>query len=131
MRIMVIDTSALLAAVLDEPEKGRLIELTQGVELLAPDSLHWEVGNALSALFKRGRLTLKNAKVAVGIYRQIPVHLVEVDLEKALEIAHESGIYAYDAYMITCALTHKAPLLTLDARLRKKALSYGISVVEV
>lgn len=35
------------------------------------------------------------------------------NLTLALEIAAEHGLYAYDAYLITCALGQRAPLLTL------------------
>ena len=114
MKSIIIDTSALIAAILDEPEKARLVELTADVDLLAPESLHWEVGNAFSAMFKRGCFSQKDALAAIQIYQMIPVQFVKVDLEKSLEIACSRGIYAYDAYMIASAAAHKIPLLTLD-----------------
>ena len=47
---VVIDTSALIAVLTAEPARERLIARTQGAELLAPGSVHWETGNALSHL---------------------------------------------------------------------------------
>jgi hypothetical protein len=35
----------------------RLIEMTKSAELIAPSSLHWEVGNVFSAMFRRNRTT--------------------------------------------------------------------------
>ena len=35
----------------------------------------------------------------------------EVDLTRSLKLAAERGIYAYDAYLLTCAKQHRAPLL--------------------
>ena len=54
---IVIDTSALLAVILGEPERNRIVELTYGKTLIAPGSVPWEIGNAFSAMFKQSRLT--------------------------------------------------------------------------
>lgn len=58
---IVIDTSALLAVVAMEPERAELIRLTRGATLVAPSSVHWEIGNALSAMFKRKAIELDDA----------------------------------------------------------------------
>jgi predicted nucleic acid-binding protein len=131
MNSIVIDTSALIAAMLDEPDKPRLVALTQGVNLLAPESVHWELGNALSAMFKKGRFTLDEALAVVQIYERIPIQFVSVGMDKALHIAHTFGLYAYDAYVIACAVDHKAPLLTLDRVLKKQAKACRVSVLEI
>jgi len=128
---VVVDTSVILAVLLGEPERNKLISLTQNCDLLAPHSLHWEIGNAFSAMFKRGRISLKAAQSALKNYLKIPVRLCEIDLLKALEIAKNSNIYAYDAYMIECARNFKAPLLTLDSLLKENARKYKVSVMEV
>jgi predicted nucleic acid-binding protein len=128
---MVVDTSAVIAVVADEPHRTRLIEITRGVELLAPGSLHWEIGNAFSAMFKRGRITLEQAIAAVRSYEQIPIRFSDVDLEAALELAVRLDLYAYDAYVLACALQHRSPLLSLDERLLDAARKVGVTVVEV
>ena len=48
--LLVVDTSVLLAVVLNEPSKAELVRLTTGAGLIAPLSLHWEFGNALSSM---------------------------------------------------------------------------------
>ena len=131
MERIVIDTSAVIAAILDEPEKAALLQVTQGVSLLAPFSLHWEIGNAFSAMFKRGSIPLKDALAAIHAYQMIPIQFVEVDLDRSLEMAYRRGIYAYDAYMIVSASTYNAPLLTLDNILKRHAKTCGISVLEI
>jgi predicted nucleic acid-binding protein len=55
---IVVDTSVIIAVISNESQKDRLIELTKGADLVAPPSVHWEIGNAFSAMLKRGRLTL-------------------------------------------------------------------------
>lgn len=53
---IVVDTSVIIAVIVDEPEKARLIESTKGASLIAPGSLYWEIGNAFSAMLKRKRI---------------------------------------------------------------------------
>ena len=70
---IVVDASALIAVVANEPEKEALIRLTAGAELVAPASVHWEVGNALSAMMKRRRIGVDEAVRASVLYRAILV----------------------------------------------------------
>lgn len=128
---LVADTSIIITVIANEPEKPWLVSKTQGYELFAPRSLYWEIGNAFSAMIKRGRITLEQAKAAIEVYEQIPLNLVDVDLKQALEIAEKHKIYAYDAYLIACALNRGCPLLTLDGGLSYAAQAAGVEVWEV
>ena len=128
---IVIDTSALVAVLLSEPERPALVRATQRADLLAPGSVHWEIGNALTALLRRRRLTLPQAHKALESYAQIPIRFVDIDLGVALQIASEHGLYAYDAYLIECSLAHRSPLLTLDKGLERAALAAGVEAVQV
>ena len=92
---LIIDASILIAVIANEPEKPNIITLTQGGQLIAPHSVHWEVGNAFSAMFKRQRLTLDQAFLALDIYKTIPIRYIEVELGPSLEIAAKMQIYAY------------------------------------
>jgi predicted nucleic acid-binding protein len=128
---IVIDASAVIAVVTNEPHKPVLIRLTEGVELISPSSLPVEVGNAFSAMFKRRRISLEGAKAAVEAYQRIAIRLTAIDLGQALELSHRLGIYAYDAYLIACSLRHRSPLLTVDGGLRDAARQVGVEVLEV
>lgn len=128
---VVVDTSVIVAVIADEPEKDRIVELTIGTDLMAPQSVHWEIGNAFSAMLRRRRITLEQATQAIRLYRRIPVRIVDVELEEALEIAADLGIYAYDAYLIRCALKYRSPLLSLDRGLIKAASEMKADVLEV
>ncbi|MFG1691569.1 type II toxin-antitoxin system VapC family toxin [Gemmatimonadota bacterium] len=130
MRV-VSDTSVIVAVIAGEPDREQLIEMTQGADLVAPPSLHWELGNALAAQIRRRRLTLDQAEHLLRLYQRIPIQFVEVSLAAALEIAQERGIYAYDAYMLACAEKYRCPLLTLDKGLVRAAQEAGIEVLEV
>lgn len=127
---LVADTSTIIAVIANEPEKPFLIAKTQGYDLVAPYSLYWEIGNAFSAMIKRGRITLEQATAAIEIYEQIPINLVDVELKQTLEIVDKHKVYAYDAYMIACASDRGCPLLTLDGGLAYAAKAAGIEVWE-
>lgn len=127
---MVIDTSALLAVLLEEPERPALIAATAGAVLMAPSSLPWEVGNALVAAVRRRRLAPAEATRAWVAYEAVPLRLAEVDIGRAVATALDLGLYAYDAYMLELARQRGLPLLTLDQRLGAAAVATGLTLVE-
>ncbi len=128
---LVIDTSAIIAVIVNEAEKPSLLAATSGADLIAPASLHWEIGNAFSAMLKRKRIALEQAISAFTIYQQIPVRLVDVPLSEALGISDQCGIYAYDAYFLAAAQALRCELLTLDHGLIRAAAQVGVPVREV
>ncbi len=127
---LVVDTSIIIAVLTNEKTKGNLIKATEGEELLAPSSLHWELGNAFSAMFKRKRITLEQAKNALTYYSLIPIRYQEIDMTNSLEIASKYSIYAYDAYFLECARKNNCALITLDQNLKLIANDMKIKVIE-
>lgn len=95
---IVADTNIFLAVALDKPEKEHLVEVTAGWDVLSPEILPYEIGNALTALIKRRKLSKEEALALYEVTQQIPVKLISVDIPKALAIAARFSIYAYDAY---------------------------------
>jgi predicted nucleic acid-binding protein len=128
---IVIDTSAILAVVGSAPERGELIRLTKGATLVAPSSVHWEVGNALSAMFKRRAIELDDALRVLDAYAVIPIRLVDPSLRQAVELSRQLNVYAYDAYVIACAINQRAPILSLDNIMKDRARSLEIEILEV
>jgi predicted nucleic acid-binding protein len=128
---IVVDASAIIAVIANEPDKEKLIQITRGADLLAPASIHWEIGNAFSAMIKRERIKLDQALNALEIYNRIPIRYTQVELEETLPIVAEHEIYAYDAYLIRCAIKYNACLLTLDQKLAQIAQKMNIRIIEV
>lgn len=126
-----MDTSGIVAVTMNEPEKAAIIQKTVGAALYAPLSLHWEFGNSLTAMLKRGRIDLLQASAAVQQYKQIPLHLVDVDVLQAVTLAAAHHLYAYDAYMIVCALNLNIPLLSLDKGLLYAAAAAGVTTIRI
>ncbi len=129
MRI-VVDTSILVAVIANQPTKRDLIQATRGAALLAPASVHWEVGNAFAAMLKRKRVKLIQVRRALEAYADIPIRFVDVSLPASMELADELGIYAYDAYVLACAQEQRAPLLTLDRGLLRAGTKLDIEIME-
>ena len=85
MRIA-LDTSAIIAVMVNQPEKAAIVAITHGAELIAPSSVRWEVGNALSSLYKRNKLSENQIEVVIKIFNQIPIHYENPDLIDVLKI---------------------------------------------
>jgi predicted nucleic acid-binding protein len=128
---LVIDTSIIIAVLTSEPEREKLVQQTQGVDLLAPASVHWEVGNALAAMLKRRRMTHDQLHPVINAYEQIPIRFIDIELQGALEISAAHDLYAYDAYIIECARENRCSLISLDRRLVQAARAAGVGVLEV
>lgn len=129
--IITIDTSALLAVLLNEEHKADIVEVTKGHDLQAPFSLDAEVGNALSAMFKRNRLSLAQARQVLTQFAEIPIRRTKLRLSEAIEIAKNHNIYAYDAYVLDCARQYRSPLLSLDSELKAIGEKLALTVLEV
>ena len=128
---LVVDTSAIIAVIANEPERPAIVEQTVGANLLAPASVHWEVGNAFANMLKRRRTSLDRAKQAIRSYERMIFRFIDIDLGQSMEISTRLDLYAYDAYVLACALNTRSPLLTLDKKLADAAPMAGVRVLEV
>jgi len=128
---LVIDTSVIIAVLVNEPTKKKLIKLTKGAELIAPHSVHWEIGNAFSAMLKRKKTEILHVTKAIQAYQTIDIKFIDIELDEALVIADKAKIYAYDAYLILCALKKHCPLISLDNGLVDVAKNFGVETVEI
>ena len=126
-----VDTSAVIAVAADEPSKPALVEAVRGADLIAPASLAAEVGNALSAMLKRKRITLADARAVLKAFQRIPIQTVDLDLSRAVKLSAQLDIYAYDAFVIACAQNSDTPLLSLDGRQREAARRVGVTLIEL
>jgi predicted nucleic acid-binding protein len=123
------DTNTFIAVALNEPEKSRIIRLTEGHDIIAPDVLPFEIGSALTAMMKKKALKKNEVASAWEAVQHIPVDLRNTDIKSALKIAIKFNIYAYDAYFLECAVNLRAPLLTLDRGMQRVAQEIGITIM--
>jgi predicted nucleic acid-binding protein len=127
---IIADTNTFIVVALNEPEKDKIIRLTEGHDLIAPDVLPFEIGNALTAMLKKNTLKKEEVESAWEIVQQIPVDLRHTNIKSALTIAIKYNLYAYDAYFLACAKNLRSPLLTLDLGMQKVAREIGIKILE-
>lgn len=128
---MTIDTSALLAVLMNEDHKSKVIKLTVNCELQAPAIIDGEVGNTLSAMFKRNRLNISKAKDIIKQFEMIPIRRTEIRIQDSLEIASNYNLYAYDCYFLDCSLQYRSPLLSLDSKMVEIAKQLKIETLEI
>lgn len=126
---IIADTSIFIAVALNEPEKEIIISLTEGHDLVAPEVLPFEIGNALTAMVKRRTLSANEAVLAWDVIQHIPVDLRRINIAAALKIAMQHNTYAYDAYFLECAFSQRSPLLTLDRQMTEIAGKIGIQIM--
>ncbi len=127
---IIADTNTFMAVALNEPEKAKIIRLTEGHDLIAPDVLPFEIGNALTAMMKKNALKKEEVLSAWEIVQRIPVDLRPANIKSALDIAIKFNLYAYDAYFLECAKNLRSPLLTLDLGMQRVAREIGIKIWE-
>lgn len=127
---IIADTNTFIAVALNEPEKDKIIQLTEGHDLIAPDVLPFEIGNALTAMMKKNALKKEEVESAWEIIHQIQVDLRHTNIKSALSIAIKYNLYAYDAYFLECAYNLRSLLLTLDIGMQKVAREMGITILE-
>src|SRR5208337_608301 len=100
MASLVVDTSVLLAVLLNEPTRRALVNATEGYSLVAG--------------VRRKRISAADVQQAWASYQSVPVRLAHIDAGRAVNLALESGLYAYDGYVLQTALAEGLALLTLD-----------------
>ena len=124
-----MDASAIMAVILNEPNKDIVVKLTKGSTLLSPEMISYEIGNALVSLYKRRKLKEKEIADAYQFFMKIPIRTLDVDMEKALKISCKYNMYAYDAYYLETAKRLKLPLITFDVSMKNAALNMGINIL--
>jgi predicted nucleic acid-binding protein len=81
-------------------------------------------------MFKRKAIGIRDALRLLEAYAAIPIRMAEVGLKQAVDLSAKLDVYAYDAYVLACALNERAPLLTLDRGLRARARELKLDVLE-
>lgn len=81
-------------------------------------------------MLKRKQIAAKDVLTAQKATNGIAVRLLSIDISRALNLAIEFNIYAYDAYFLQCAISTSSPLITLDRRMKKVAAELDIQVLE-
>ena len=128
---LLADTSIIIALIASDEEKSIINQIINDCELFCPASIHAEVGNAISAMFKRGRINLLQSLEMLDNFEQLEFKVINFNLRRAIEISYLHKVYAYDAYVLECAKSNQLPLITLDRQMQEKAKLLNIQIIEV
>jgi len=66
---------------------------------------------------------------AFNFFKKISIKIIETNIEKALEIAWDYKIYAYDACYLESAKRLNLPFLTFDGNMIKVGKELGITIL--
>jgi predicted nucleic acid-binding protein len=128
MEIMT-DACAIMAVIVKEPERDLVIQLTQNAVIVSPDMVSYEIANALTKMMKKKVIEKERMINAFNYFKKLPLKTIEINIEKALEIAWDFKIYAYDACYLEAAKRLNLPLLTFDWNLIKVGKELGINIL--
>jgi predicted nucleic acid-binding protein len=123
------DACAIMAVIVKEPERDLVIQLTQNAVIVSPDMVSYEIANALTKMMKKKVIEKERMINAFDYFKKIPVKTIEIDIEKALEIAWDFKIYAYDACYLEAAKRLNLPLLTFDGNMIKVGKELGLTML--
>ena len=128
---IVIDNSAIIAAIADEPDGDKVINLTENAILVCPNVVPFEISNALTRMIRREVIDKDKIRQLLKSFQKIPIKLFENKLEDVLEIGWEHKIYAYDAFLLDTAKSLNLPLLTLDDGMEAVGKKLGIKILSL
>jgi predicted nucleic acid-binding protein len=126
---IIMDACAIMAVIVKEPERDLIIQLTQNAIMISPDMVSYEIANALTKMMKKKIIDRERLINAFIYFKKIPIKTVEIDIEKALELAWNYKIYAYDACYLELAKRLNLPLLTFDGNMIEIGKELGINIL--
>lgn len=118
MSVTVVDASAVAAVLFDEPEAAAVLASITS-PLVAPSLLVYELASVCSTKLARHPGEAKTILSRYSLFAQLDIQFAEPQWEHLPQLALEWGLSAYDACYLQLALSHRAPLVTLDRRLAR------------
>jgi predicted nucleic acid-binding protein len=116
MSVTVVDASAVAAVLFDELEAEAILASIAG-PLIAPSLLLYELASICNTKLRRHPAEAKTIHLRYTLYGDLDIALSEPDWQTLPQFALEWALSTYDACYLQLALSHRAPLVTLDARL--------------
>jgi predicted nucleic acid-binding protein len=116
MHATIVDASVVAAVLFDEPEAVPLIASVAGA-LVAPDLLRYEIASVCTTKMIRHPAQAQEIQARYDLLHRLAIDYIEPEWGYLPILARRWALSAYDAAYLQLALTLKAPLVTLDARL--------------
>jgi predicted nucleic acid-binding protein len=117
-RALVVDASAFVAVMLNEPEGASLSEGLSRARLVVPGLVYFEVANVLTVKLRKRPENKHPYLAAYAQFSRVSVEIGEIDFVSTISLAQRQNLSAYDASYAWLALSRGIELVTLDKRLR-------------
>jgi predicted nucleic acid-binding protein len=125
--VIVVEASAMVDALVDQPANPQLLDLLAEKEVHAPTLLDFEVANALRSHALGGRLDQGRLDLAVENFTGFRIERHAMIDELGYMLALRENFTASDAAYVVLAQALEAPLVTADAKLTE-AEKVGVEV---
>ena len=117
---LVVDASVAvkwLFPEVDEEAAKRVLKSAR--EILAPDLIWAEVGNAALKKISRKEVSVDEAAVVMREFQNYPLQITESKtlVDTALVVAHDIGLSLYDALYLSLSYDRDCSLVTADRKL--------------
>jgi predicted nucleic acid-binding protein len=89
----------------------------------------YEIENGLTKMVKKKVIEKERMINAFEYFERIPIKRIEIDMKRALEIAWDYKIYAYDACYLESAKRLDLPLLTFYGNMERIGKELGINIL--
>ena len=126
---IIVDASAIMAVIAEESKKNMVINLTKNSIILSPNMVSYEIANGLTKMMKKKIIGKEIMIILYKYFKKINIEFIEIDIEKALELAWEYNIYAYDACYLESAKRLNLSLLTFDTGMQNIGKAIGINIL--
>lgn len=82
-------------------------------------------------MIKRNRISVTDANRVIQQFATIAIRRTPIRMHEAIELAGKYDLYAYDAYVLDCAMQYRTPLLSLDKKMGEISKQLQIQLLEV
>lgn len=125
--MIVIESSAMVDALVDVPANPELLALIADTELHAPSLLDYEVASVLRGHVLAGKLTHLQLEDAVEDFSALRIERYPLSVMVRAVLDLRNNFTVYDAAYVVLAQALGAPLVTADAKLAQARTS-GVDV---
>jgi predicted nucleic acid-binding protein len=125
--VIVIEASAVVDALIDDPANPELLALMADSDLLAPSLLNYEVASALRGHALGGKLADAQLDDAAEDFTALRIERYPLSMMMHDVLSLRGNFTVYDAAYVVLARALELPLVTADEKLAE-ARRLGVSV---
>lgn len=125
--MIVVESSAIVDALVDDPANAELLALIADSELHAPSLVDYEVASALRGHVLGGKLADIQLKDATDDFSALRIERYPLSTMMRAALELRDNFTVYDAAYVVLAQALEAPLVTADAKLLE-ARKAGVDV---